>query len=41
MSAGYGDGLGGLVLVHECAHRVLGLVKQWLLDERFSSSRLG
>ena len=29
-----------LVLAHACAHRVLGVLQDWLADERFSSSRL-
>ncbi len=31
---------GGLVLVHESAHRVLGVLQGWLADERFVDSRL-
>ena len=36
-----GLGVGGVVgVAHVLAHRVLGLVQEWLLDERFSASRL-
>ncbi len=35
-----GVGGDGLVLVHESAHRVLGVLQGWLADERFTGCRL-